>query len=222
MAIKEAARILTMPGATATRKVREWNTLAAKGPVDVDLFLYGKKRGRPVVLNDQHTVFMSDTAQVEPNITVKDMTDLLCEKFEGLKVSESTVRSHMHKKCLLTYKRVIPQYFNRDAADTVMRRHDAVLSWMNQGINFMEECIFIDEAGFNRNMHRPYGWSSANSPCKVSVETKGPNVSIIGAICKDGIVALLRREVFQSSFAQSSKQKKSRCQTCSQKRNNWR
>ncbi|KAG0176326.1 hypothetical protein DFQ28_004819, partial [Apophysomyces sp. BC1034] len=35
----------------------------------------------------------------------------------------------------------------------------------------------------------------ANSPCKVSTETKGLNVTIIGAICKEGIVALSRREV---------------------------
>ncbi|KAG1141168.1 hypothetical protein G6F36_015737 [Rhizopus arrhizus] len=57
----------------------------------------------------------------------------------------------------------------------------------------MNDCVFIDEAGFNRNMHRSYGW------CKVG--TMGSNVSILGAISKDGFITLSRKEIITTAAA---------------------
>ncbi|KAI7907331.1 uncharacterized protein BX663DRAFT_548387 [Cokeromyces recurvatus] len=38
------------------------------------------------------------------------------------------------------------------------------------------------------SMHRYYGWSEAGKPCKINVETKGPNVSILGTIDKSDLI----------------------------------
>jgi hypothetical protein len=56
----------------------------------------------------------------------------------------------------------------------------------------MNDCVFIDKAEFNRNMHRSYGWCEVGTPCKIKVETRRPNVSILGAISKDGLITLSR------------------------------
>ena len=44
-------------------------------------------------------------------------------------------------------------------------------------------------------MHRFHGWSDIGKPCKIIVETKGPNLSILGAITAHGVITLSRREV---------------------------
>lgn len=105
----------------------------------------------------------------------------------------------MKKKCRLTYKRIIPRYYGRNKDETVAKRRDAVAYWVSQNIDFMNECVFLDEAGFNRSMHRSYGWSEAGTPCKIDVQTKGANVSILGAICKSGLITLSRKEVVFSA-----------------------
>lgn len=60
----------------------------------------------------------------------------------------------MKKKCRLTYKRIIPRYYGRNTDETVAKRRDAVAYWVSQNIDFMNECVFLDEAGSNRSMHR--------------------------------------------------------------------
>lgn len=73
--------------------------------------------------------------------------------------------------------------------------------WISQQIYFMNECVFLDEAGFNRSMHRSYGWSEAGTPCRIDVQTKGANVSILGTICSSGIIALPRKEVVLTAMS---------------------
>ncbi|KAG1161593.1 hypothetical protein G6F36_013932 [Rhizopus arrhizus] len=65
----------------------------------------------------------------------------------------------------------------------------------------MNDCVFIDETGFNRNMHRSYGWCEVGPPCKIKVGTRGSNVSILGAISKDGLTTLSRKEIITTAAA---------------------
>ncbi|KAG0738908.1 hypothetical protein G6F35_015450 [Rhizopus arrhizus] len=53
----------------------------------------------------------------------------------------------------------------------------------------MQNCIFIDKAGFNLHTVRSQGRSKKGEPAKVVVATtRGPSVSILGAICPLGVV----------------------------------
>ncbi|KAG2225686.1 hypothetical protein INT45_012158 [Circinella minor] len=88
---------------------------------------------------------------------------------------------------------------------TSRAQYESVSAWMALGIDFFSECVFIDEAGFNRNMHRSHGWSDIGKACKITVETKGPNLSILGAITTHGVITLSRREV----YAPTTKKRKS-------------
>ena len=65
----------------------------------------------------------------------------------------------------------------------------------------MNDCVFIDKAGFNRNMRRSYGWCEVRTPCKIKVETRESNVSILGAIFKDGQITLSRKEIITTPAA---------------------
>jgi hypothetical protein len=53
----------------------------------------------------------------------------------------------------------------------------------------MQNCIFIDAAGFNLHTVRSQGRSKKGELAKVVVATtRGPSVSILGAICSLGVV----------------------------------
>ncbi|CEP13172.1 hypothetical protein [Parasitella parasitica] len=132
----------------------------------------------------------------EPTLTVVEaVTDHLSKEFRDIQIIRRSMENHMKKKCRLTYKRINPRYYGRNKDETVAKRRDAVAYWVSQNIDFMNECAFLDEAGFNRSMHRSYEWSEAGTPCKIDVQTKGVNVSIFGAICKSGLITSFRKQV---------------------------
>ncbi|KAG2221165.1 hypothetical protein INT45_007742 [Circinella minor] len=145
-------------------------------------------------LTDDHTVFIFEKIHEQPTISCSDVTNLLCQHFKGLDITSRAVNEHMRKKCHLTYKRTVRQLDARDDDTNILQRYESVSAWIALGIYFFSECIFIDEVGFNRNMHRSQGWSEVGSPCKITTETKGPNISILGAINVHGVITLSRRE----------------------------
>ncbi|CEG76976.1 hypothetical protein RMATCC62417_11795 [Rhizopus microsporus] len=137
----------------------------------------------------------------EPTLTVEAATDQLCKNFKEIQITLRSVATHMKKRCRLTYKRIVPQYFARDSDETAVKRYDTVNFWIHQKINLMNDCVFINEVGINRNMYRSYGWCEVGIPCKIKVETRGPNVSILGAISKDGLITLSRKEIITTAVA---------------------
>ncbi|KAG2228682.1 hypothetical protein INT48_005375 [Thamnidium elegans] len=166
MSIGEASRKVGLSKSTAIRKVKQWNQMtseiAEKGFLDSIAIKEGK--GQPTILKDEHTVFIFELLANEPTLTVEAVTDHLSKEFRDIQITPRSVENHMKKKCRLTYKRIIPRYYGRNKDETVAKRRDAVAYWVSQNIDFMNECVFLDEAGFNRSMHRSYGWSEAGTP----------------------------------------------------------
>ncbi|KAG2210886.1 hypothetical protein INT47_000040 [Mucor saturninus] len=135
-------------------------------------------KGRPAIPKDKHTVFIFELMANEPTLTVEADTDHLSEEFRDIQITPQ-----------------ISEESHEEEVSPNLQARDAVAYWVSQNIGFMNECVFLGEAGFNRSMHRSYGWSEAGTPCKIDVQTKGANVSILGAICKSGLITLSRKEV---------------------------
>jgi hypothetical protein len=54
---------------------------------------------------------------------------------------------------------------------------------------YMQNCVFIDESGFDINMHRSRAWSQRGTQAIVeSLSTRAVSYTIIGAISAFGIV----------------------------------
>ncbi|KAI8375693.1 hypothetical protein EDC96DRAFT_436466, partial [Choanephora cucurbitarum] len=119
-----------------------------------------------------------------------DIIDHLSKEFGSIQINPKSVKK---KKCRLIYKRIIHKYYGRNKDEIVAKRRDAVAYWVSQNIDFMNECVFLDEAGFNRSMLRSYGWSEAGTLYKIDVQMKRANVSILGVICKSGSLTLFRK-----------------------------
>ncbi|KAI8087573.1 uncharacterized protein B0P05DRAFT_531476 [Gilbertella persicaria] len=136
MSISEASRKVGLSKSTAARKL---------------------KKGTTAILKDEHTVFTFELLANEPTLTIEAVTDNLSKEFRDIQITLRSMENHMKKKCRLTYKRIIPRYYGRNTDETVAKRQDAVAYWVSQNIDFMNECVFLDEAGFDRSMHRSYG-----------------------------------------------------------------
>ncbi|CEP07782.1 hypothetical protein [Parasitella parasitica] len=160
MSISEAGRKVGLSKSTSICKVKQWNQvtseIAEKGFPDSIAIKEGK--GRPTILKDEHTVFIFELLANEPTLTIEAVTDHLSKEFKNIQITPRSMENHMKKKCRLTYKRIILRYYGRNTDETV-----------GQNIDFMNECVFLDEAGFNRSMHRSYGWSEAGTPCKIDL-----------------------------------------------------
>jgi transposase len=69
------------------------------------------------------------------------------------------------------------------------------MSWIDtEGLDFNSTCVFLDEAGFNLEMKRGFGWSPKGKPARAEVKAlKGLNITIMGAMCELGVVNLTMR-----------------------------
>ena len=61
-------------------------------------------------------------------------------------------------------------------------------------MDYMKNCVFIDEAGFNMHIRRNFGRSKIGTPAKAVVPTnRGISITIFGAIYHGGILDLTLR-----------------------------
>jgi hypothetical protein len=65
----------------------------------------------------------------------------------------------------------------RNKAEAVLEKN-VVEKWLeNEDMNFMENCIFIDEAGFNFHTLRTNGWAKIGEPCKEVTQDQGVSMT---------------------------------------------
>ncbi|KAI8988256.1 hypothetical protein BDF20DRAFT_815336, partial [Mycotypha africana] len=77
----------------------------------------------------------------------------------------------------------------RDAPRTLELRASIIKKWRAADVNFMTNCVFVDEAVFNSQMVRCRAWSEVNEPASVKMKTqRGINVNIICRIWPEGYI----------------------------------
>lgn len=65
----------------------------------------------------------------------------------------------------------------------------------NTDMDFMKNCVFIDEAGFNMHLRRNFGRSKIGTSAKAVVPSnRGISITIFGAIYHGGIIDLTLRK----------------------------
>jgi transposase len=156
---------------------------------------YPARMGPEPSFTDQHTNHIVDYLEEHPTAVVDDVVANLCTKFDNLKVSKTSVHRHIKEKCCFTLKRAEKRTFSRNNEVTVEKRANWVAKWINSDMDFLKNCIFIDEAGFYLDMVRNLAWSKKGEPVPVQVSSiRGTSITIFGAICSEGIVDLTLRK----------------------------
>ncbi|KAI9359852.1 hypothetical protein BD770DRAFT_311060, partial [Pilaira anomala] len=84
----------------------------------------------------------------------------LYERFPGLDISLSCLWRLLTQDCSFSLKQQASLYNEeRNAERTLRLRHEVVSKWKEIGVDFQNNCVFIDEAGFNTHMIMGRAWS---------------------------------------------------------------
>jgi len=153
------------------------------------------QRGRKPILQDEHKAHLIEFIDENPSAAVDQMVDSLTRSFEGLEIKKSAVHKFVVTECNISFKMVRKEAVERNSESNVMKRLEWIKTWEKTTMDFMTNCVFIDEAGFHVNMKRSQGWAAkGETPVVITPSTRAVSTSIIGAICGEGVVNLSLRK----------------------------
>jgi hypothetical protein len=120
----------------------------------------------------------------------------LTEEFEGFSLKETAVGNFILHECNLTVKRVTLQPLSRNSPENLEVRYKWTNEWaINSNMNYLENCVFVDEAGFNINMRSPFARSIRGAPAIVETPTtRAITHTVLGAITAKDVIALEAQE----------------------------
>ena len=112
---------------------------------------------------------------------------------KDFKISHSAVAAHLSQNLNYSLKAVrrIPKA--RNSPEKKQERYDCVNWIQDNGVDFMKDCVFIDETGFRKKYLRSQGYAKRGIPCVVEVSNApGINISVVGCISYQGSILLSR------------------------------
>jgi transposase len=175
MTASAAAKQLGIHTRTAYRWVSQYNTCPDS------IFESCKKVGRKCILTEEHKTTVISFIDANLSATVVEVTEHLLKQFQDLKVSRSTVNNFMRRECNLSLKKADFHSVERNSQAKLEERYDWVRKWESTGMNFLTNCVFLDEFAFDINMKRSRAWSKKGTRAIVTRPTTRANTtSILG------------------------------------------
>ncbi|KAI8377348.1 hypothetical protein BD560DRAFT_325896, partial [Blakeslea trispora] len=90
----------------------------------------------------------------QPNATADQLLDRLTSTFEGLSLLKLTLYRYLNDLWILSLKKVQLGPLERNNLERIQARKKWVEKIKDMSLDYMSNCIFIDEAGFNANLRR--------------------------------------------------------------------
>ncbi|CEG74426.1 hypothetical protein RMATCC62417_09650 [Rhizopus microsporus] len=144
---------------------------------------------RACVLTEEHKMTVVNFIDTNPSAAVVEVAERLLKRFNDLKVSRSTVYNFMRSECNLSLKKADFHSIERNSPTKIEERHDWVCKWENTDMNFLTNCMFLDESAFDINMKCSRAWSKNGARAIVTGSTTRVNItSILGAISAAGLI----------------------------------
>ncbi|KAG2191303.1 hypothetical protein INT47_005744 [Mucor saturninus] len=113
--------------------------------------------------------------QTNASATIQDAVENLTATFEGLQIKKNKI--------------------GRKKEAPLPARANWVDHWIGNGMDYLNNCIFVDESGFDINMRRSHGWSQRGTEAIITTPSaRGVSHTVIGAISAIGVVNLSMRE----------------------------
>ncbi|KAG1183129.1 hypothetical protein G6F36_008671 [Rhizopus arrhizus] len=147
--------------------------------------------GRKCILTEDHKMTVVNFIDANPSASVVEVTGHLLKQFHDLKISRSTVYNFMRSECNLSLKKADFHSIERNSPAKIDERYNWVCKWENTDMNFLTNCVFLDESAFNINMKRSRAWSRKGTRAIVTRPTTRANTtSILGAISAAGLITV--------------------------------
>ncbi|KAI9476476.1 MAG: hypothetical protein EXX96DRAFT_620920 [Benjaminiella poitrasii] len=104
--------------------------------------------------NDPDSFFLTKPRDKNPSTNVDQALDQLTANFEGLKIGKLAVYDFIRKDMGFTFKRAELHSQKRNDKSAIQERYEWACKIANSDIDFLKNCVFIDESGFYINMNR--------------------------------------------------------------------
>lgn len=225
MSVRGAAKELNIPPSTA----QTWYTKGTKSletGEDVQLRKPGSGRpvGRPLKLNAEHKEYITNAIDEKPGIVLEEMMEGLTSQFIDLEISRSNLHKFITTKCNLSLKRAHFQPLERNSDAKIEARFQWVTEILKTDIDYLANCVFIDESSFNINMKRSMAWSKVGETPIVKIpKTRAKSHTIIGAISNLGVVNIQLKIPKVTALQKKKKKKRARwhSSTKTRERERW-
>ncbi|KAG1315702.1 hypothetical protein G6F64_000460 [Rhizopus arrhizus] len=184
--VAQAARKLCMP----TRTAQGWYDRDQQNPQDIIQRKTAKNPvGRPPSLGEEHRVFLVYYIDKKPSLILDEIMDGLSAQFMDLSISKTAVYNFIKEKCRISLKKAYFHSVERNSFENIERRYKWIKIWMETDIDYLSNCIFIDEAAFHIGMKRTVAWSKIGSRAEVVMpKTRAKTTTILGAISPYGVI----------------------------------
>ncbi|KAG0817207.1 hypothetical protein G6F18_008281 [Rhizopus arrhizus] len=169
------------------RTAQKWAKQYEKDPDSV--FEKQRKTGRPCILHEEHKSVILECIDENPSIVLDEVMKKLKQIFTGLKVSKSTLFDFVKEHCNLSLKKSRLQPIDRNSEEKIQERLDWIRKWEKTNMDFMRNCVFLDESAFHINLKRSMAWSKKGTPIVVTVpKTRATTTTILGVISAEGLI----------------------------------
>lgn len=117
------------------------------------------------------------------------MMEDFTSRFTDLEISRSSLHKFITTKCNISLKRAHFQPEERNSETKIETRFQWVTEILKTDINYLSNCVFIDESSFNINMKRSMAWVTVGETPVVQVpKTRAKSHTIIRAISYLGVI----------------------------------
>lgn len=124
-----------------------------------------------------------------PSAPLDAMMADLTSNFEDLSLSTTTLYNFVTKNCSLSFKKAHMHSKKRNEPETIQARYEWTIRWGATKMDFINNCIFIDESAFHINLKRINAWSKKGTRAEVIVpQTRAKTITILGAISALGAI----------------------------------
>ncbi|KAI8990356.1 hypothetical protein BDB01DRAFT_833370 [Pilobolus umbonatus] len=131
------------------------------------------------MLQQEHKEYIINLYDQNLQARVVDIVESLTKSFENFSLKETSVRTFMKTECKL----------ERNSEDKLRQRFGWVERWASTDMDYLSNCVFVDESGFDINMRSPSAWFTVGTPAIVETKSaKATSHTISGAIGAIGVV----------------------------------
>lgn len=142
-------------------------------------------------MDERHKVHLLEFYDNWLQARVLDAMESLTQKFSDLTVKKSTVHNFLKDECNLSFKKLTRLPVARNNSDKIQARKNWDIKWTATDMNYLENCVFVDESAFDINMRPPSGWSVKGTPAITTTPTiKAVSHTVLGAISTKFVVAI--------------------------------
>lgn len=169
---KNSARAVALQSKLEPRTVQRWYKSWKK---DSDSLL--KTIGRPRIIEPEGELaeaakgLVTDFYFKQPTAIVNQLMEQLTKNFEDFSLSKRAVYRYLADLWIFTLKGVQLKPVERNTPARILARKEWVEELKKTDVDYMSNCVFIDEAGFNADLRRSQGWSPKGQPAIVKVLT---------------------------------------------------